>query len=483
MIKGKDYGFKTPIRRETSNISGHKVGGQYTGANCRIVRGKSIKIEKTTKLQFDLNSDDSPLLFTQEVSVFAVGGYFISDAETSLTIEIEIEGITTSRKFILTPGVYKKVGLESSFDVDEISPASPIDLTLLFETDEECNVQYTQFAFDFVRYPYLQNNDVYSVFYNSKKDICFPEQFYFQEEIVLPDSIDGDPIIIKSCNRCQRFLPINHLNERNQLAFSNHCSTKAPCKHATFSKYEIETKVLSDEELKEFIDKGEFSLDGNLIISRLGHQLECKACKKFFVNSALNGLRSSTQHREDGLRRRAFERLIGLLSKTKWIYHSFREKTDMEFDRHIWEKFDKKCFNCKIDLPTPRDMNLDHTMPLSYLYPLDETATCLCATCNGAKSDIFPIDFYTAEQIEELAWITGIEINLLQSKKANQKIVDLIAANIVWFFEDFLTFSEYVKERDGKRACDSILHSTQKIVDHSEQPFNLLEKYHEEINA
>ena len=72
-----------------------------------------------------------------------------------------------------------------------------------------------------------------------------------------------------------------------------------------------------------------------------GFQLECKSCKKFFVNAALNPLRNSTQHREDSLRRRNIEILVDTLLENEWIYHKFRRAHKREFDQYIWKNSEK----------------------------------------------------------------------------------------------------------------------------------------------
>jgi hypothetical protein len=415
-----------------------------------------------------------------ELCVAAIGGYILASHDMNIRLSIEVEGDFRFQDIPLTAGIFAKLGFEHSFNPMKTDPESPVKFALLFESTEPVHVQFTQFGFGFVGYQYLQDTDVYADFYNSKKTICFPEQFYFEDEVELPDSIEGAPIILKSCNRCQRFLPINPANERQQLAFSNHCSTKAPCKHSGFSRYQIVDSALEPKALSYFISHTPYKLENNLIISYFGHQLECKACKKFFVNAPLNPLRSSTQHREDSLRRRAFELLTRRLLNVKWIYHEFRQEKFIEFDRYIWEKFGKKCFNCGKPLAKPTEMHLDHTMPLVYLYPLDETATCLCDKCNSLKSDLFPVDFYTKEQLVELSEITGLSMQLLQSRKANEVVVAKLRGALAWLFDDFLTFEEYTKVREGKRAADSILHSLQKVVGHSEDPFNLLAEYHKQ---
>lgn len=477
MAKEKNYGFKTPVRRVTNNVTGHKVVGEYSGAYAKVIRMKMLEIDGKYSIQQELPAGQATHLFQRELCVAAIGGYFVSDQDVVLCLSVEVEGDIRFKDITIPAGPFIKAGFEYSFNPTKVAPDSPVKFTISFTTAATAKVQFTQLGYGFVDYPYLRNTDVYADFYNSKKEICFPEQFYFQEEIELPEVTDGMPLILKSCNRCQRFLPLNPANERQQLGFSNHCSTKAPCTHSGFSRYQLVTSDLQSEALANFIAQSPYELKDNLVISYYGHQLECKACKKFFVNAALNHLRSSTQHREDALRRRAFERLIGELLGTQWIYHKFREEKTAEFDKHIWEKFGKKCFNCDKSLAKPNLMHLDHTMPLAYLYPLDETATCLCDTCNSLKSDLFPMDFYKSEQLEHLSKLTGLPLETLKSRRANQVVVDAVKANIIWFIEKFLTFEEYTKVREGKRAADSILHSLQKVIGHSEEPFDLLEAY------
>ena len=133
-------------------------------------------------------------------------------------------------------------------------------------------------------------------------------------------------------------MPIDVLNERNTLSFNNHC-VKTPCKHKehkAFSDYAITEMdyTIPPKEINGFIKDKRLKLYN-------GFQLECKPCKKFFVNTPLNPLRNSTQHREDSLRRRAIERLIDQLLKRKYIYHKFRLEQQKEFDKYIWEKFGK----------------------------------------------------------------------------------------------------------------------------------------------
>jgi 5-methylcytosine-specific restriction endonuclease McrA len=198
------------------------------------------------------------------------------------------------------------------------------------------------------------------------------------------------------------------------------------------------------------------------------------------VNGALNHKRNSTQHREDSLRRRAIEVLVRKLLDQEWIYHEFRQEQDEEFDKYIWEKFDKKCFKCGEALQSPSEMDLDHTMPLAALWPLDEHATCLCSNCNSRKSDQYPVDFYTRSELEELAESTGLSEDKLKRRSINEDAVHKLREDIEWFFEDFLDNDEYQKDRGGKIVADLIVQSIQDRIDESNLEVDLVDLYKRE---
>lgn len=486
LMKVKNYGFKTPVRRTTNNVTGNKVGGELSGGECKILKAKKINIIDSIKYNFKVPLENAVSLFGENIGLAAMGGYFISDVATDITFEIsnEADELLSRVSYKMQPGnngkFYEKLGLDYKIEIDKESPNSSYSFSFTFKSETPSELHYIWLTYGFIDAPYfIEGKDFHEHYFNSKRTICFPEQFYFSTYNEINGSLDGQPLVLKSCNRCQRFLPINHFNERNQLSFSNHCGPgKAPCKHSGFSKYEILETDLSDVDLEDFIANNTvLTKIGNFIIAHYGHQLECKACKKFFVNAALNHLRTTTQHKEDALRRRAFEKLLGDLTGDDWIYHKFRLSTKKEFDVSIWEKFGKKCFNCNKSLSSVRMQHLDHTMPLASLYPLDETATCLCDECNSRKSDLFPVDFYSPEKLNNLSQITGLSVEVLNSRSSNQKMINLLRDSIIWFFDDFITFEEYTKERDGKRAADSIIRSLQRAVDNSQTPFDIQEEY------
>ncbi|THF53454.1 hypothetical protein E6C50_04425 [Flavobacterium supellecticarium] len=479
MEKKQSFGFSTPVRRTTKNISGNKVGGELTGSESEIIYTKKLSIDSAKEFEFLIPSSEAIGLFNKDIAIAAIGGYFISDKDVEINLSITINENTTKSSYILQGNRFEAIG--NDFELDLAIKFNNAVAKIEFKVVEPTTIHYTHFAFGFIsKEEFIVSEEAYYHYSNSKKRICFPEQFYFNENYEIDGSVNGDLIITKSCNRCQRYLPVNPFNQRQQLAFSNHCTTKAPCTHNGFSIYEVvltsADKDTIEKKFEEEFDKA-YAYKHEMIKCYFGHQLECKACKKFFVNAALNHLRSSSQHREDSLRRRAFELLCRKLLGLNSIYHDFRINTGKEFDKFIYEKFDKKCFNCNNPIAIINEMHLDHTMPLSHLYPLDETATCLCDSCNLAKSDIFPVDFYDEEKLKKLSEITEIPLAVISSRMPNEKALIKLKENVIWFIEDFLTHPEYQKDRDGKVAANSILHSVQKATNNSPNKYDILEEY------
>lgn len=287
----------------------------------------------------------------------------------------------------------------------------------------------------------------------------------------------GIPVVLKGCNRCSRYLPINIENEAVTAAYVLHCKKRAPCTHSNFCRYRIDNyNELSVETIDYFkaLKVYDFREGQHMIKSYYGHQLECKACKKYFVNAKLNPMRDTQQHREDSLRRRAIETLVDNLLDEDFIHFSYRKKHKKEFTDYIWKKFDCRCFKCQRKI-SKSEMALDHTMPLAYLYRLDETATCLCATHNSAKSDRFPVEYYSEEELKRLSKITGLSMDTLHSTGANQEVVRSLQENVVWFFDDFLSLPEHQKVHDDKLEADKIYAAIVRVIDKN---INLIDDYY-----
>jgi len=226
----------------------------------------------------------------------------------------------------------------------------------------------------------------------------FPEGLYLpQDEALEMDMLEdewqharqaesaGPEISLKKCAYCQRLLPIDK-QRPSALAFHKH----------------------------------------NAKIS--GHQNECRACKKWRINNNFNPKRTTDQLHESSVITR--ERKLFLREPV--ILDDIKERSGAGLKSIVWKKFDKKCFRCgkAIELG---EVQLDHTRPMAYLWPIDEHATCLCADCNNHKKDRFPVDVYSGEELKRLSAITGLSFEDLSKKEINQAELDRILGDMSAF--------------------------------------------------
>ncbi len=132
-----------------------------------------------------------------------------------------------------------------------------------------------------------------------------------------------------------------------------------------------------------------------------GHQGECRLCKKVY-NAIKNQTRLTDQHREAAQKRRMYLDL----SRSKKIN-----------SEEVYKRFDYRCFKCRKDLRKVADAKerpLDHTLPAVFLWPLTtENATLLCREHNSEKSDKWPSEYYSDNELRNLAILTGTQYEIL----------------------------------------------------------------------
>lgn len=392
-------------------------------------------LDREHQLTYSFDLPDTP---DGEWSGF--GGWFAADEG------IEV-ALTWSDKFVLTqypPSEWNKVG--SLFE----GPRAPERAVLTFTAQAPGIVTVFGMQAGGVKHDYLE----------SAKDALRGNMWTFAPEGIFLDperpgavSVSdaglrrtaGREMVLKSCNRCGRFLPINIGDERAHLSFSNHCVAehRHPCRHSSFGR-------IRDEE-------------GNVVLLDYGFQLECRFCKKFEVNAAHNPQRSASQMKEDGARRRHFELLLEhlYLGSPQLRY---KNQTGRDLASDIFKRFDGRCFKCGSAFATERDMHLDHTRPLALLWPLDGTATALCATHNSEKRDRAPADFYTEDELGRLSELTGIPLEELRDPAPNMEAVRLLGQNLDWFHNDFLTLPALQQIRDGKLTADLVVKALSKAL-------------------
>lgn len=429
-------------RRPTTRRSGFKAHEDATGGEYRALEIPTFAIAPGEPLELTF-----ALPHHSEDSLLAFGLWFACD----VPVDVTIEGAPTARTLTTYPAPsWNKVGSMWNPGVE-----SHEEIKVVFAPKRSGHLAVHGAECGIVNHTHLDNarevllRNMYQ-FSPEAHFITTPGAVTFRVAgtLVTPDEHACTLLYVKSCNRCARFLPINVPHERNHLSFSNHCvaAHRRPCKHNGFGR-------LRNPDTEETL-----SLE-------YGFQLECRFCKKFEVNAAHNPKRTAAQMKEDAARRRGFELLIEALDGgTPQL--RYRHETGRELADDVLARSNGCCFNCKKPFPKKgRGWHLDHTRPLALLWPLDGTATALCGDCNSEKRDRAPVDFYSPEQLHELAELTGITMEELRDPKPNMTVVDLLLNRLEWFFDEFLATADMTREHDGKVAGELVVKALQKVLE------------------
>lgn len=489
----KQSELRTYRRRPVTRSSGFHVLEGFTGGECIVKRTESTHIlPGKHSFNFVINDFLSPALFKKDLHIVAFGGYLYSEKPITYSVNLKVSpsSFVEIGEVAMSPSEFNdwhSIGIHYEFKSEGDIIIERAEAELIVANELETDLEFIAFDFDAITYEDFIEND-YDISFHQKTALSVPVLYYFDTIKSVKDHLEGDyqfvegqPVIMKDCNRCGRYIPINYNNELNTLGFVLHCKKRAPCKHSTFMSYSVQNAEEIDQVVCEELD-----IEDGRVISYYGHQLECKACKKFYVNAPLNPKRDAQQHREDSLRRRAIENLVDRLLNRNTVHMEFERKTGKKFTYYIYEKFGHKCFKCGKEISID-EMDLDHTMPLAYLYRMDENATCLCKMCNSQKSDFFPVDFYSKDELERLSKLTGLSLDVLSSRSINEDVLDLLIKNVVWYFDDFLTQRDYAKVRDGILTADKINDSLKRVirgrVDLAEEYFKITGHYPSSITT
>lgn len=137
----------------------------------------------------------------------------------------------------------------------------------------------------------------------------------------------------------------------------------------------------------------------------LEKQMECRSCKAV-INANLNPKRTKEQLHESASRRRTADLLLT----------GKNERTDI---KQLFERFGGKCFKTGkvLDINDRRSWAIDHILPSKWLYPLNpKNAALLSTESNNNKRDKWPSEFYSNNELKQLASITGADLELISSK-------------------------------------------------------------------
>ncbi|MEE1780424.1 HNH endonuclease signature motif containing protein [[Kitasatospora] papulosa] len=342
-----------------------------------------------------------PAVDTPWSTLAAFGAYIAAETPLELTALLSRGNVSTIGVFNLSTD-FTRVGFALSADEQ-----GPISLELSWAGGDALDVWGLDIGF-----AAIPDGITHEDILEAGRSIV-PETYYLDHAIALNADLapsttsvvaeDGGWLHLKKCSYCGRLLPIN-MNKLGSLAFHKHNA------------------------------------------KRTHHQNECRSCKKWRINDNFNPARTVDQLHESSVITR--ERKIFLQESS--ILQEIKKRTGEGLKSQVWERFDRRCFNCKKGISL-NQVQLDHTRPLAYLWPIDEHATCLCAECNNNKKDRFPVDFYSELQLRELSRICGLPYGDLVQKCVNMEQLERVANDIIryattWEPRTFFSVARKVQE-------------------------------------
>lgn len=318
----------------------------------------------------------------------AFGGYVSPSDAIDLQVELETDDGANHSSTALLPPEWTRVGA-----VIEAPDATHARVRLSWPADATLDVW--GLAIDPVDLPGGVAEIVESVDTLRQMHLV-PETYYLPHESAVAVDIDeaasgvltvypGGEISLKKCSYCGRQLPLD-MARLGLLAFHKHNA------------------------------------------KRTRHQNECRACKAWRINSHFNPLRTDDQHHESS----TITRERKLLLREPEILQAIKDRAGAGLKSQVWEHFGRRCFKCDAELALG-EVQLDHTRPLAYLWPIDEHATCLCAQCNNTKKEKFPVDFYNENELVRLSGLTGLSVKELKRKSLNEVELDRILTDLPAF--------------------------------------------------
>lgn len=353
----------------------------------------------------DVNSaafiTDGPAVDTESGIIVAFGDYIAAEASRKLTARLSQGDASKIRIFDVSVD-FTRVGLALSSHEH-----GPISLELSWLGGDSLDV----WGLD-IGAAAIPDGVTHEEILEAGRSIT-PETYYLDHAIAINADLassnasvtaeEGSRLHLKKCSYCGRLLPVD-MNKLGSLAFHKHNA------------------------------------------KRTHHQNECRSCKKWRINDNFNPSRTVDQLHESSVITR--ERKIFLQESR--ILNEIKKRTGEGLKSQIWERFDRSCFNCQRSISLDQ-VQLDHTRPLAYLWPIDEHATCLCAECNNNKKDRFPVDFYNESQLRELSRICGLPYGELVQKCVNMEQLEKIIADIgkyaaTWEPRTFLSVARKVQE-------------------------------------
>ncbi len=434
-----------------------------------------------------------------------VGGYAFTPFEAEVDIHISAAGNDEYRSIELKSGRWNGIGCHLECPIGELTIRGEIS----FNLQEMPGSWIDIFGIDIAPLDFWIYRD--NIRYDDEKtaqERFFEDEFQYtpakyhietdrrlQKQHIRSDVsalANGRVVALKACNRApDHFHPIEIGEKAENICetFVNHTrndNLRVLRSESTVDPYEVVDGKIGERVIRprkfntsrrspgflhdNVIYSAEFDIEG-LELDR-GYQYECNACKKFEVNSEGNPRRSKEQLFEDSQRRRSIQRLL----EHERILGIERSNN---FRKTVIEEFGG-CFIC--DENDSDKIEIDHLMPLVYLWPLKGNAVPLCKSCHKRKGTTFPRDFYDRGTREELLDSNIITIGQdIHKRKVNEDALDSLLENIDWFFDSFL---EEIKKKNETKAdvVEKVVSSLHRHFRRVGDDTNLISEYKNENN-
>lgn len=228
----------------------------------------------------------------------------------------------------------------------------------------------------------------------------------------LSEDVDGFPDVRVVCPKCGHATGKDHILRAPRWKYCRVCEWLQPIGETVGRGTPVRGKTIASAFDYHAPNSRGF---------RSERQLECKTCKRE-INRILNPKRTADQHREAARRRHISVLVSGAPGKLD--------------SRRVFERFGGSCFRCGKPLTYkargPKQFTMDHTLPALYFWPLKSmSATLLCRQCNAEKSDRWPSEYYSREDLQRLSVLTSLPFDLLAGPpKLNPDAVRFIRANV-----------------------------------------------------
>ena len=458
-------------RRKKSQSFGFEANSKFSGNEFALKRSKRVG-EDNFKFELSRENITIPNVFNLGSGIIATGGYVYSNTESTVNIKLSSGGNVDEKKVTIEKGLWEGVGHHLQCPVSKGDFKAEITVS---KANDESYIDLYGFDINAVRHSLYIKNKKYDdgksagERFLNKPDQYVPSKYHLnhmKEVPIEPDNIslsklpDGEIVVLKSCNRepdHMRPCGVGLQNEKKCDTFVAHKGNKKlehASSHSTVDPYQVTEEELSERIIRplkfkknerypgylydSWIFQNDFRLEGLQLDQ--GYQYECNTCKKFQVNNQGNFLRSKEQRWEDSIRRRTREKLLRELLDDAEPEKGYRKIVIDDFGG---------CFICGSS-PEEAEIEIDHIMPLAYLWPINGNAMPLCQSCHQGKGKTFPKIFYQKEErtelIEDYETIKiGDEIH---QKMANDDAIEELKRRIVWFFDDFLSRDKYQEETD-----------------------------------